>query len=76
MIVCYCFLFILDNTRPYFSNRSYLLNVSNQMSRPVVLDLRKAVGDQQDSIDKLRFDINTNINSTDYILGKYRLLQL
>ena len=75
--VCYCFVFILDNTRPYFfTNQSYLLNVSNQMSRPVVLDLRKVVGDQQDSIDKLRFEIETNINDTDYILGKYTLLQL
>ena len=76
MVVCYCFVFILDNTRPHFLNQSYLLNVSIQMSRPVVLDLRKEVDDQEDSIDKLRFDIDTNINDTDYILGKYTLLQL
>ena len=75
--VCCCFYFILENTNPYFfKNHSYLLNVSSQMTKPVVLDLQKEVGDKQDSVDRLRFDIETNINDTDYILRKYTILQL
>ena len=71
------FFFILGNTSPYFfTNHSYLLNVSNQMTKPVVLDLRELVGDKQDTVDRLRFDIETNINDTDYILRKCTILQI
>ena len=44
------------------------------MTRPVVLDLREVVDDEQDSIDELRFDVLTNISSTDYILRKYKIV--
>ena len=59
-----------ENSSPFFFiNWTRQLNVSSQSSEEVVLDLRRLVGDKQDGTTKLRFDIETNINVTDFLLS-------
>lgn len=47
-----------------------MLNISYENTHGVSLDLSKFAGDKEDSVEKLRFDVSTNINTTDFNLSK------